>query len=279
VFPVVGAASDWDERAKRFSHAVAGRVHELIRSSTICGISWGITLYNIIKSIKFIASPGDPPVTFVGVCGESTRRQQSPHLSASYLAAEFDSAFNRPPGHAVGQGATPCSIPAAFSKNERFVISKFINNFTGWGDFRSRVRSMDMVLTSCGATAVKPDLLIEDWLLAQNLTSEELGRLAVGDVAGVLLPTEGNEADVAAINAHWLGLGQDDLADIARRASRTGASRASVPKPGVVLVATGENKADVALSAVRLGLVNKLIIDDELANKLAKLVGIPAGRD
>ena len=100
-----------------------------------------------------------------------------------------------------------------------------------------------------------------------GIPRERLKELIKGDVAGALIKraklTPVREREVEDIGKkYWTGIREENLFDIASRARKTG-------KPGVIIVAIGGNKADVLLAVLKMGLVNELIIDHDLAEALA----------
>jgi DNA-binding transcriptional regulator LsrR (DeoR family) len=87
----------------------------------------------------------------------------------------------------------------------------------------------------------------------------------VGDIGGIIIPRRGlpkAEANrIKEMNDRWTGIQEHHLQRCAREASKNG-------RPGVVIVALGQKRCDMVRRCVELGLVNELIIDQELAQGL-----------
>jgi hypothetical protein len=64
------------------------------------------------------------------------------------------------------------------------------------------------------------------------------------------------------------------IADIEALAKRTAVSDGQDRRPGIVVLAIGENKARIVYEVVRRGLVTELIIDHDLAFELGRLCKI-----
>src|ERR1022692_3352038 len=105
--------------------------------------------------------------------------------------------------------------------------------------------------------------------LAQTggIPRERLLDLVEGDIAGALVKTQKRTLTVAEeqefenITKSWSGLRIEHLRDISTSAYSTG-------KPGVMIVAIGKNKANILLTVLKMGLINELIIDHDLADAL-----------
>src|SRR5262249_441522 len=98
--------------------------------------------------------------------------------------------------------------------------------------------------------------------------NERLRSLVVGDLGSVLIPVPGRKQDqeVKELNELRNGIQLKHLEAIAERAARSQSS------PGVVVVAIGKNKARVLCELVHRGLINELIIDQDLAKALEVLL-------
>jgi DNA-binding transcriptional regulator LsrR (DeoR family) len=93
-------------------------------------------------------------------------------------------------------------------------------------------------------------------------------------MAGVLLPrrdiSKKEQDTINKINERSTGIKREHLTQCAARARQT-------HMPGTVVIALGKNKANFVLESVKLGLVNHLIIDDDLENKLLSLLSLQEG--
>jgi hypothetical protein len=99
-----------------------------------------------------------------------------------------------------------------------------------------------------------------------NIKYEQISELVVGDVGGVLIPKphikKGSPADKALrkISERWMGIRTEHIAQCAAKARDSG----GMP-PGVVVLGVGRYRASVVYECIRLGLVNELVIDEDMA--------------
>jgi hypothetical protein len=99
--------------------------------------------------------------------------------------------------------------------------------------------------------------------------------MVVGDIGGVCLPKSNltqNQADqFAAMERRWTGVTRKHLEKCAKRAANATTGGKAAP-PGVIVVAIGRNKAGCIFEAIKAGLVNHLIVDQDVEAELSKLV-------
>jgi hypothetical protein len=136
-----------------------------------------------------------------------------------------------------------------------------------------------MILTSL-APAERPFGFGPGRLLETGaMTVGRLSGLVVGEMGGVCFAKPGLPAreihELEALNKRWTGIKRVHLDDCARRA-REGVQprlkeRFDGP-PGVVVVCFGPERARFLVEAVRLGVINHLIIDDQLEEALLEIV-------
>jgi hypothetical protein len=221
------------------------------------------------------------------------------------LGARLDATLNKTTGHALSLSALPALIPVHefTSSAELSVLRRLFRRVKHYDEIfieqvpgrRKRPREttakkpwlqrLDAVLCSVGPDDRVWGYRGDDLLESGDLKREELQTLVLGDIAGVLIPRPGmwGDAKLAIIRDHWNGIRLEDL--------QACAERAVVLKhvPGVCVFAAGANKAHFVSQCLRLrddegkvvSLINHLIIDDDLAARLLKLLGgaqIPTAR-
>jgi DNA-binding transcriptional regulator LsrR (DeoR family) len=121
---------------------------------------------------------------------------------------------------------------------------------------------LDSLFTSVGFAERPLGHRNKSLLAAGDITADELRALVVGDIGGVLIERPGLDKNgrkqVAELNAMWTGITLKDIIRIAK------AGQAS-DRPGVIIVSIGLEKAEILAEIIRRGLVNELIIDEDLA--------------
>jgi DNA-binding transcriptional regulator LsrR (DeoR family) len=272
----------WGERLDAFGISVATYLAGILANSNVCGVAWGETLSAIVRGLERIGPPAawaKRPLMFVPIAGEPLGKGPAA-TSASTLAQRLDEIVSGDTQHrsSLSLGALPALIPREFSVAEEQVIKKlfrFVDAYRavfGGDGYQTPqppwIERIDMLLTSVGPLERPLGYGGNALLRAADVDVEELRRMIAGDVAGVLLPRP-------ALNPK----ARDTLADIRRRWRgiqdvhlRRCAERGRKGRPGIVIVALGANKAATVREVVQRGLVNHLLIDDDLAEALQRLL-------
>jgi DNA-binding transcriptional regulator LsrR (DeoR family) len=139
--------------------------------------------------------------------------------------------------------------------------------FEGQNGRPPEIGHLDVILTSLGNLEQENKL----WKEALRESGSEGDREVVErllkklhDIGGVLIVD--NELDeeekdkLRQLESRWLGIKRTHYYQCAQKA-----------KPGVIVVALGDNKAETTLRAVKRGLVNILVIDEDLARRIGQL--------
>jgi DNA-binding transcriptional regulator LsrR (DeoR family) len=268
-------AAAWDARLRRCGQAAAARLQELLPRLRLAGVAWGATIARLVDGVRQL-NPRPPllpgPVQLIPLTGEPLTFPD-PETSSSTLAHRLHeilggaSAF-----HSLA--AVPAFIPAKFSRPSRKAIRQFIAEIAGYRAIFERRSAdgrpqepladrVDAILTGVGTVSAEiSGRLLDDRLLAEGLTKEQLRERVIGDIGGIFLPRAGHQRVVRGINERWVGVRLEHLARCARAAAQ------DVGRAGVIVLAIGRAKAEVVLECVRGGLVNELVVDHELAQAL-----------
>jgi DNA-binding transcriptional regulator LsrR (DeoR family) len=271
-----------DARLTRAGHLAAPYVASLIPRSEVFAVTWGSTVSHAIAGLEALTPAMDVrhPLLFVPVCAEPTA-QSSNKDTSSRLALRLQS-LTRPAGpspRTPSLSGVPALIPRKFRDAEMKAIRKFVEQTASYRDVFGGsvplIDKVDSVLTSVGPSS-RPMGFIHEELMragsteAELLTKSRLAALVAGDIGGVLLPRPGLDKaglrEVDELNRMWTGINRRHFARIARQAD-------SAKRPGVIVLSCGGDRAEIVAEAVRCGLVNELIVDRELAEKLAKQLG------
>ena len=211
-----------------------------------------------------LATLGD--IEIVPVCAELLTVSQR-NLSSSRIAErlfEVLVADGRPVPQLTG---FPAYVPRHYDEPAREAIWRMIRDVPNYerilhgpDSFAGR---MDALLTAVGHTEHLVLGGLDDLLRAAGMPAEELHRLVVGDIGGILVPrphaTRDDRKVIAELNAMWTGISLDQVAAIARRAGP------GSPAAGVVVLALRSKRAPTLVEVVRQGLASHLIIDHEAA--------------
>jgi hypothetical protein len=273
----------WLERLDRFARPASQEVLKLILRSRVVGTSWGRTLATIFRAIRE-APPRlkHAPIRFVPLCGEMLEGPPR-KTSASSLAYRLDELFNRDLPHAQAHwlAGVPSHLPVPgtanrLTRHDAEVIAKYVRSLPAYRDVFASTRGqpplvdhVDMILTSCSPSDQPLGQEGKRCLAAIGIRPEEAPKLLAGDFSGNLLPRPGIDREgakkVRLANEAWLGARLDHIRRCAARA-------AEFALPGVVLCGIGANKAETVREIVRLGLANRILIDNDCWNALETIL-------
>ncbi|PZX11881.1 DNA-binding transcriptional regulator LsrR (DeoR family) [Palleronia aestuarii] len=255
-------------RRRRFGRAAAGGLATLLRDQALVGVAWGRTLGAVVDGIAHSKAPrpvrGD--IEIVPVCAELLTVPQR-DLSSSRIAERlFDVLVSdrRPVPQLTG---FPAYVPRHYDGPAREAIWRLIRDAPNYDRILhgpdSLAGRMDALLTAVGHTELLVLGGLDDLLRAAGMRAEELHRLVIGDIGGILVPrpdaTQGDREVIAELNAMWTGISLDQVTTIARRA------RLGSPAAGVVVFALRSDRAPTLVEVVRQGLASHLVIDHEAA--------------
>ncbi len=261
------------QRRARFGRIAAGRLIELIEASKIVGVAWGRTIKSLVNGIEASRQPirRSRPIEFTAVCAELVALAQHEH-SSSRLADAFSEVINGTAGNAVQLTGFPAYIPRHYDQTMRDSIWRFISDTPGhsrvFSGSNALIHRMDMLISSVGSSRMPVLGSFEELVMASGLPADELRRLVVGDLGGILIPRDdlssASEKLIEELNEIWTGIKTEHVRAMADRAIKDTAMS------GVVVVAIQAERGDTAFELIRRGLVNELILDQAAANQLHK---------
>jgi len=303
---VVPSIGDEVENRKRVGQVAAFRLHQKLKSvgkELKIGVSWGRTLRAMAGTLREITSverafsielerktqsqeEHSSTLEFVPLCGDFWVEEiikDAHYYSSERIAADLSECFNT---RAPIEISFPVYIPEEFQGQEQGEdkIRAFLNLSPArkmiYGDENPLIEQLDGIITSVGGIPREVDAT-EDKLenismlasFSQHIRPEKLKELeaagVVGDVLGYFITKKGITPNqvVNNINARFLG---PELEHILECAERT-RERDSI---GVIVIASGDKKAEVLHTLIQGRYVNEIIIDLYLAKKLMDLYGI-----
>jgi DNA-binding transcriptional regulator LsrR (DeoR family) len=285
--------ADWERRLRQFARAAARSVAGLVSGADVCCVAWGQTIGRVAEEIEtrsFRAARGRQSTRFMPMCGEfinakHARPKDVLQFSASMIAARLNAAMglaseDQPPSLTGVPAVIPRGLPDEVAVVRRVYASCSWTYRALFGPSQDSsetpiIERADGVLASFGSPRISGlGMTLADELIRGGVcTLSELEKLAAGDIGGVLIPKEGldckDSCRLAQIQESCTGVNAEMLKAIARKcANKPGC-------PGIVLLGIGANKACVLRSVLAQGLVNSLVIDQELAKELLRLLPRP----
>ena len=217
----------------------AAFLKERINRKMVVGISWGNT---IRETVEVLGEVEKIPIDIVQIMGfaATTNLMSNSDNIAHCLASKYG-------GIAHGLNS-PLFVPDMYVKNQ---IMKD-KNIAATLVMAARA---DMVLTSIGTLEKVTDS--NPWLgyMTKEMFEEIRSQGAVGCLGARFFDRNGKVLDNNEWNRHRFGILLEDIRKI----------------KAVVIVASGEMKADALLGAIRGGLVDTLISDSRMAEKIVKI--------
>ena len=181
-------------------------------------------------------------------------------------------------------GLVPAFIPRnSFTDKEIKVIERLIDMVPQYGRIfgpRGSARTpvaadLHMILTSAGTAEHPVGFGRSPLLKLETREAKMLAENIWGDIGGVLVPkARGEQTEshplVEELTYHWTGLKMEHLGNCSRRAFEQ--EDPAGARPGVVLLGFGVDRARLVLEAVRRGLVNHLIVSEDLETAILELI-------
>lgn len=227
---------DQDNGLQKIAEAASYYLDSIVRQGMVVGISWGNTLYRIVKYISN-NNRKNIPITVVPIMGAANTK--SPEKDAMDLAKDLASAY----------GGKYQYIYAPLFVNNKELRNSLIQeeNIKNVLDLS---KNSDAMLTSVGSIVYKS---WNNYLSKKTLEILET-KGAVGHIGGHFYDIQGKELETS-LSERMIGVSLHDI-----RTCRE-----------VVCVVYGEGKAEAILGAMRAGLLNTLIIDEKCAKKVLEL--------
>lgn len=223
-----------EEMVKKLIYeASAYYLDSIIKENMVVGISWGNTLYNVVKNIS-ANNHKNIPITVVPIMGAANI--SSPERDGLDLSKVLASAY----------GGKYQYIYAPLFVKDKSVKESLIQDDNIKGTLEL-AQNADVILTSVGSVVHK------SW--SNYLSSKALDSLekkgVIGHIGGHFFDIHGNEMDTSLAD-RMIGIDFSKLKD----------------NQEMVCIACGEKKAEPVLGAIRGNYIGTLIIDEKCAEKI-----------
>ncbi|MDY5985521.1 MAG: sugar-binding transcriptional regulator [Lachnoclostridium sp.] len=228
---------DRESGAQKIAEAASYYLDSIVKQGMVVGISWGNTLYRIVKYISTNNSK-NIPITVVPIMGAANIK--SPEKDAMDLAKDLASAY----------GGKYQYIYAPLFVNNKELKDSLVQE----ENIKSVLElsaNADAILTSVGSIVYKS---WNNYLSVKTLEALE-AKGAVGHIGGHFYDIQGRELETS-LAERMIGISLDDIRNCRE----------------VVCTAFGESKAEAVLGAMRGELLNTLITDEKCAHRILELV-------
>lgn len=230
---IMSKDADKDKAQALLSEAAAYYLDSIVKQNMVVGISWGNTLYHIVKYIA-ANNHKNIPLTVVPIMGAANINK--PERDALDLSKDLASAY----------GGKYQYIYAPLFVKTREIKESLIQDDSIRGALEL-AKNADAILTSVGSITYKS---WSNYLSVKTLENLEK-KGVVGHIGGHFYDIQGRELETS-LAERMIGIGVEDL----RNCNET------------ICVAAGEGKAEAVLGALRGNYIRTLIIDDKCAEKI-----------
>lgn len=224
---------------KVIPEAAAYYLDSVVKRNMVVGISWGNTLYKIVKYVA-ANNHKNLPITVVPIMGAANI--SSPKKDAMDLAKD--------PSFGV-RGRISLYLCAYFCKQPMKLKTAFFRMME-FSNALDLAMNADVILTSVGSIVYKS---WSNYLSAKTMDALER-KGVIGHIGGHFFDIHGNEP-ATSLAGRMIGIGVDDLRKC----------------PETICVAYGENKAEAVIGALRGRFINTLIIDEKCVEKILRYIG------
>ncbi len=223
---------------KVIPEAAAYYLDSVVKRNMVVGISWGNTLYKIVKYVA-ANNHKNLPITVVPIMGAANI--SSPKKDAMDLAKDLALAY--------GGGYRYIYAPIFVNSHE---VKDSLLQDDGIRNALDLAMNADVILTSVGSIVYKS---WSNYLSAKTMDALER-KGVIGHIGGHFFDIHGNEP-ATSLAGRMIGIGVDDLRKC----------------PETICVAYGENKAEAVIGALRGRFINTLIIDEKCVEKILRYIG------
>jgi DNA-binding transcriptional regulator LsrR (DeoR family) len=286
---------EWDEALDLFAHNAAPYVlAHLCKSRLGIAVGWGMTVACASEAagqrLDEATRPkqnGQRAIRIVPTACEPLQPPAGRDTSSTNIATVLNGYLNGPRnGRVWSLKNIPSVLPETYTdKAKRKDIEqdflKFARDY--WEIFgdqedpdnKSLIAQCDTSISSGGAFH-QWQIFADALFKSSGISPEELQKLAVGDIGGILIPrlgiTEKEKTRFEQIKNLWTGIRLEQYQRIARSAAQS--TEPDAPA-GSMLIAIGKSKAEIILDLVTradLRVVNALVIDAHLAQAISDLL-------
>lgn len=273
IFVVDKHYQQWNDPAHQDMMKSVARylIRHVLPSANLAGVSWGPNLSMLATYItqlmtdRYEDKSTFDNLTFAQLSGDPPAAIANPNLRGSTLVSQLSSALSLHPDNQYTFSVS-ASIPSAFKDSEVETIRSYIQSIGGYkkifntfnpGQPRLRM-AIDTLISSCGCGLKDYD----KWVSDCAIENPNIENLVSGNIAGIWLPRQGLTGDerdaLEKINTRWNGISMEDIRKISKQ-----------KKMGVICLALEPYKFDVVVKLLEQNLVTRLIINSEMASKLA----------
>lgn len=270
----------WSDRLRDFGREAMPYLQDVLAKTEICAVGWGGTVGAVVSAAELEGFDGKMPhPKLASSCGELFD-----HLGFANASSSLVERLHLLLNGKKSADYTFRGVPALL--NEPTLRDFYLQKHPGYRAVfgpSGIADQFDAIVTSVGTFEQQGVHAFKRALVAEwNAKEESLKRISWGDLGGVLVPrlkvTADDQKEFDRIASLWTGITLKHYRETAMRAFKIAVSQAQ-EIPGVVVFAIGKNKAEIVHEIIKAGLVNRVVVDLDLAKALAILANIDLAKD
>lgn len=286
---------EWDDEIELFAQNAAPYVLEhMCKSRTGIAVGWGTTVACAIEALdkclgelRRLKQNGQKKTQIVPTACDPLKPPKGRDTSSTSLAALLSDYLNGPrSGRVLSLENVPSVLPEIYidDAKRKSLEQDFLKYCRDYWEIlgdqedpssNSWANRVDTIISS-GGSFHQWQIFADALLHNSGIVKDDLTKLAVGDIGGVLIPRSGlsvkDTARFEQIRKLWTGIRLEKYQRIARNAAQCNDPDGPA---GSVLVAIGKGKAEIILDLVTRDdtrVVNSLLIDVYLARAIRRLL-------
>lgn len=229
---IVPQSEDPETDKIKVGQTAAAYLQSILKPGKLIGISWGTTIYNLVKSIKPKSTMQADVIQLVGGVGNVTN-----DTDANMMALNLSKDLNG-----------DCYLLQAPFMVQSKVLRDLLMEEPHVKSHFEKLKNVDLAIVGLGST--KPELSAQ--FRSGHINIEDSERIiregAVGDICGRYIDINGRNC-YTSLNERIIAISLEDLNKI----------------PTVIGIAAGEMKADIIIGALRGRYIDVLITDERAA--------------
>jgi DNA-binding transcriptional regulator LsrR (DeoR family) len=284
---ILTPSGEWDARVKEIGRLAAPLVSSWLLESEYVGCSFGRQLASLARGLRKLPKPKPRPGRSIEVfpvlgdicipAGNWDEPWSFGEITSTGVAAAISSWLNPAGTKSYNLSAVPILRPSdcreeTFEAVKEFYSNPHISSHRDIFEHEGLARKMDCLLTTIGGPIPEGRFWTKEFFSLIGKGAYDMARdQLLGDVGGVWLPKlnkngEPMESDFKQkVESSWTCLDGSMIRTCYDNARRK-------DKIGVVAICVGEERAETAFAAAASGTINRLLLDNSCAERLAVLL-------
>lgn len=224
----------------RLGIVAASLIDELVQDNMTVGVSWGVTLAEMVGSLRPSPKNGVKVLQLIGSLGASHHENDGPEI-ARRMARAFAAEYETLPAPLIVESSQAQSALLS----DRHIRQNML-----------LARKSDLLILGMGSVDSEYSSLLLEGFITKTQMAQLVKRGAVGDICGLHIDSKGKLVESELVH-RTIGI---DIESIKKAPLRLG-------------VAGGPAKTDIILAGLRGKIINSLVTDEIVASSILAMTG------